>query len=159
MKYDLLKMMDDLNIEYQYLEHEPITDHDSAIFVNTKYNLKGKESKNLVLRGKSGNYYVMVSEEGVRFNRSFMKELVGEKLTLATPEELNEKTGYVVGCAASFGYDEDVTIVVDENIFRNEFFICSGGNPTSSIVIRTEDLKKIYATVSNKIIYTKLDYE
>lgn len=159
MKYDLLKIMNDLGVTYEYYEHEPIVDEASALKVNEQFNLKGVESKNLVLRGKSGNYYVMVSSYGVKFNRAFMKELVGEKLSIASSEELVEKTGYYPGCAASFGYDEDVTIVVDENIYNNEYFICSGGNPTSSFVIKTEELKKVYPTLSNKVIYTKLDYE
>lgn len=158
MKYNLLKMMDDLNIEYRYLEHEPITGLESALFVKEKYKLQGKESKNIVLRSKVGNYYVMVSEVGVKFDRAFMKELVGEKLSFATPEELEEKTGYVVGCATSFGYDEDVTIIVDEHIFESELLNCSTGVPTSSYVMHTADLRKIYESVPNKVIYTNLGY-
>ena len=159
MKYDLLKIMDDLGVSYEYYEHEPIVDEATALKVNQQFNLKGVESKNLFLKSKSGNYYVMVSEYGVKFNRAFMKDLVGEKLSIASAEELVEKTGYSSGCAASFGYDEDVTIVVDENIYKNEYFICSGGNATSSFVIKTEELKKIFPTLANKVIYTKLDYE
>ncbi|MFV0550567.1 MAG: YbaK/EbsC family protein [Anaerorhabdus sp.] len=153
MKYDLLKIMDNLEISYQYIEHEPIVDYATAHAVDEKFNLKGTESKNLVLKDKKGNFYVLVTEEGVRFDRAFMKEVTGEKLSIVSPEELEDKTSYVVGCATNFGYDSDVTLVIDEAIYNNEYLICSAGSSTQSFVIKTEDLKKIYATCDNKLIY------
>lgn len=155
MKYDLLKIMDNLEITYDYLEHEPIVDYETAHAVDEKYNLKGTESKNLVLKDKKGNFYVFVTEEGIRFDRAFMKEVTGEKLSIVSPEELEEKTGYVVGCATNFGYDSDVTFVIDEGLYDNEYLICSAGTPTQSFVMKTEDLKKIYATCENRQIHVK----
>lgn len=156
MKYNLLEIMDNLLIEYKYVEHEPIVDYETARAVDEKYNLVGTESKNLFLKSKQNNYYVLVTEEGVRFNRNFMKQLVNEKLSITTPEELEEKTGYFVGCATNFGYDSDVTLVVDEGIFKHEFLICSGGVPTQSFVMKTEDLKLIYKNSENNVIFTQL---
>lgn len=156
MKFNLLKIMDDLNISYQYVEHDPIVDYETAHAVDEKFNLQGMESKNLVLKDKKGNFYVLVTEEGVRFDRAFMKEVTGEKLSIVTPEELEAKTSYVVGCATNFGYDADVTLVIDEAVFNNEYLICSAGSSTQSFVVKTEDLKKIYATCENKLIHVNI---
>lgn len=156
MKYDLLKIMDDLGIEYQYVEHEPIVDYETARAVDEKYHLVGIESKNLFLKDKQGTFYVFITEEGVRFNRAFLKEVTGEKLSITSAEELEEKTGYVVGCATNFGYDQDVVYVVDAGIFEHDSLICSAGSPTQSMVMKTEDLKKIYSTLSNQIIYVQV---
>lgn len=156
---DLLKIMDHLGIKYQFVEHEPIVDYETAKAVDEKYNLVGTESKNLFLKSKQNNYYVLVTVEGVRFNRSFMKEIVNEKLSITSPEELQEKTGYVVGCATNFGYDEDVVLVVDKSIFNHEYLICSAGTPTQSFVMKTEDLKLIYDDCKNKVIYVQLPDE
>lgn len=159
MKYDLLKIMDDLGIEYQYVEHEPITDYEVAKAVDEKYNLEGAESKNLFLKDKNGTYYVFITEEGVRFNRAFLKEVTGEKLSITSPEELEEKTGYVVGCATNFGYDSDVIFIVDSEIFKHDKLICSAGSPTQSMVIHTEDLKKIFQNSSNQVVYVQAPRE
>lgn len=159
MKYDLRKILDDLAIEYRYVEHEPIVDFESAKFVNEKYDLKGIENKSLFLKGKSGTFYVMITVEGVRFDRSFMKELVGEKVSITTGDELVEKTGYAVGCAAAYGYDEDVVFVIDEDMYEHELICLSAGTPTSTVVVNTVDLKKVYNTCNNRIISTHLPKE
>ncbi|MEG0423821.1 MAG: YbaK/EbsC family protein [Erysipelotrichaceae bacterium] len=156
MKFNLLKIMDDLDIKYRYLEHEPVVDYESARFVDEKYNLEGVESKNLFLKGKSGNYYVMVSIEGMRFDRKFMKELLGEKVSISSPSDLISITGYEVGCATSFGYDKDIKIIVDEQIFDYDAFICSAGTPTTSYVMKCEDLKKVYKSIENEVLYVSL---
>lgn len=159
MKYDLLKIMDNLGIQYQYVEHEPITNYEIAKKVDEEYNLEGTESKNLFLKDKNGTYYVFITEEGVRFNRAFLKEVTGEKLSITSAEELEEKTGYKVGCATNFGYDADVVFIVDAEIFNHEKLICSAGSPTQSMVIHTADLKKIYQTISNHILYVQVPRE
>ncbi|MEG0264694.1 MAG: YbaK/EbsC family protein [Erysipelotrichaceae bacterium] len=156
MRYNLLKIMDDLDIEYRYLEHEEVVDYESAHFVDEKYNLEGIESKNLFLKGKSGSYYVMVSIEGMRFDRKFMKELLGEKVSISSSEDLMNVTGYEVGCATSFGYDKDIKIIVDEQIFNHDSFICSAGTPTTSYVMKCKDLKRVYETIENEVLYVAL---
>lgn len=153
MKYNLLGTLDELGIEYRYVDHEPVVDYESARAVDEKYNLVGVESKNLFLKGKSGKFYVMVSVEGSRFDRRLMKELTGEKLSISTPEDLVSATGYAVGCAASFGYDQEITLLIDKSVFTYDTIICSAGIPTGSYVMKCEDLKKIYDQVNNQIIY------
>lgn len=156
MKHDLLKIMDDLHIEYQYVEHEPIVDYETARAVDEKYHLQGIESKNLFLKGKSGRYYVMSTIEGMRFDRKFMKEITGEKVSIASPEDLEEVTGFKVGCAANFGYDTEIMQIVDEQVFEHEFIICSAGTPTASYVMKTADLKTVYEHIDNEVRYVNL---
>lgn len=151
-----VKLLDRLGIPYDYYEHEPILNYETARRVDERYHLTGQESKNLFMKTKSGKYYVLVTIEGVRMDSKFMKGLLGEKVYVATPEELLEQTGYVAGCAASFPYRGDIGYLVDNRIFGFEKLICSAGVPTASFELRAEDLKKVYASVENEVRYIDL---
>ena len=70
--------------------------------------------------------------------------------------EMVHLSGYVVGCAAPFPWPEDVEIIVDNEVFNHEKQICSAGLPTESMVVASEDLKKVYSTLPNKVTY--VDY-
>lgn len=151
-----VKILDQLGIRYDYYEHEPILNYETAKKVDEQYHLTGQESKNLFMKTKSGKFYVLVTIEGVRMDSKFMKSILGEKVYVASPNELLEQTGYVAGCAASFPYRKDIGYLVDNQIFLFEKLICSAGVPTASFEIRSEDLKKVYATVENDVRYIDL---
>lgn len=150
------EILNELNLSYDYYEHEPILDYETARKVDEKYHLTGMESKCLFIKTKSDKYYVLVTKEGVRFDRKFMKDLLGEKASIATREELKEVTGYEAGCAAPFPYPKEVGYLVDRQIFQYEKFICSAGIPTESFEIPTIHLKKVYESVVNEVRYIDL---
>ncbi len=151
-----VQLLDELNLPYTYIEHEPILDYETAKKVDEQFHLTGIESKNLFMKTKSGKYYVLVTIEGVRMNRKFMKELLQEKVSVATREELYMETGYEAGCAASFPYKKEIGYLVDNQIFHHDKIICSAGIPTASFEMPTQNLKVVYAHVENEVKYIDL---
>ncbi|MBD5446116.1 MAG: YbaK/EbsC family protein, partial [Mycoplasma sp.] len=85
------------------------------------------------------------------------KDLLNEKVSFATFEELEKITGYKPNAAASFCYPKDIDIYVDNGIFNYEIFSISTGNLDETIELKTESLKQLYENVENKVIY--LDYK
>ena len=153
---ETLKILENLGIKYEHYVHQPITDFEVAHAVDEQFHIEGQENKSLLLKGKSGKFYCFVTIEGVRMDRKFFKDLLGEKVGISSGEELEELSGYVVGCAAPFPWPEDVEIIVDNEVFNHEKQICSAGLPTESMVVASEDLKKVYSTLPNKVTY--VDY-
>ncbi len=152
-----LEILNDLKIEYKHVIHEPIINYEIAKKIDQENNLTGMESKNLFLVSKSNKYYLLVTKEGTRFDRNFFKELLEEKISITSPDELNAKTGYVVGSAPSFPYPDDVTYIIDISIFDYDKYICSAGIPTESYEMITKDIIKVYETQNNKVKFLDFD--
>lgn len=147
-------ILEELQIPHRYIEdHEPVLDYEAAARVDEKYHLTGIESKCLFMKTKSGQYYLFVTYEGVRMDRKFMKELLGEKTSVASGDELLEVSGYVPGCATPFAYPECVKYIVDNHIFDYEKYVCSAGIPCDSFELDTILLKTIYEKLDCDVIY------
>ena len=151
-----IQILEKLKLPYDYYEHEPILNYDTTKKVDERYHLTGVESKNLFIKTKSSRYYVLVTMEGVRLNSKFMKELLGEKVSIASSQELMDLCGYEAGCAASFPYAKEIGYLVDNALFTHDKIICSAGIPTASFEMPTENLKVVYQNVENEVRYIDL---
>lgn len=152
---DVVKLLDSLNIKYEFYKHEPITTSEVIDVIRKKLNLKGTESKNLFLKTKSNKFFVFVTDISKKFDKDFFKNLLGEKVSFATFDELEKITGYKANAAASFCYPKEIDIYVDEEIFNHEIFTISTGNIDETIEMKTKDLKTIYKNIDNKVTYLK----
>ena len=65
------KILESLNLEFRYIEHEPVLDYEAATRVDKEFNLTGQESKCLFIKTKSNKFYSFITYEGVIFDRKF----------------------------------------------------------------------------------------
>ncbi|MBS4534496.1 YbaK/EbsC family protein [Clostridium sp. D2Q-14] len=140
-------------IKYSEYNHESVLDYDAAKRVRERFNLKGVESKSLFIKSKSNKYYVFVTLEEKRMNSKKIKKLIGEKISIALGEELEEITGMTPGCASPFGYSKDISMIVDKDVFKSEKFLFSPGVPEITIEIKGKDIQNIIELLDNPIIY------
>ena len=145
-------ILENNKIEYEIYEHEPILDYETAHKVKERLNFIGVESKSLFLKGKSGNYYVFVSIEGQTLDSKKIKSILNEKVRICSSQELIEVTRITPGCVSPFGYDKEISLVVDESIFNYDKFILSPGIPEVTLIVNTKDIGKILDNVENKVI-------
>ncbi|AYF08932.1 MULTISPECIES: YbaK/EbsC family protein [Bacillus] len=155
MYEDVLALLHKTNASYEKFEHEPVLDYETDRIVRERLGLQGTPSKSLFLKSKAGDYYVFFTLEGTRLNRGEMKEITGERLSLCSPDELQDKTGCTPGCVAPFGYSHDVTIIVDNAIYTYDKILITPGVPEFTIELSTEELKKILLTCSNTVLEYK----
>lgn len=153
MKDTILNLLKELSIDCKICDHEPVLDYETAAEVDRRFNLTGVESKSLFIKTKSGNYYIYITVQGERLDSKAMKALLGEKVTVASGEELTEVTGCQPGCAAPFGYAKDIGIIVNPVVFEHEKFIFSPGIPEMTVEAKTEALKKILEHCENEVIW------
>ncbi|MBS3078982.1 DNA-binding protein [Candidatus Pacearchaeota archaeon] len=147
-----IEILNQLNIKFKECDHEPVLSYETAKSIRKRFNLTGIESKNLFLKSKDSKYYLLLTIEGKKANFDLLKSILGKRVSLASPEELKEKTGCIPGCATPFGNDEDIDIIFDQEVLKHDKWIYSPGVPEKSIEIETKDLPKILSSMKNKII-------
>lgn len=147
-----IQILNNLGVNFKEYDHEPVLNYETAEKIRGEFQLTGKESKNLFLKSKDGEYFLLITIEGKKADFGQLKELLGKKVSLASPEELKEQTGCVPGCATPFGNNAEVTIIFDQDVLKHDKWIYSPGYPNKSIEIETKDIPKILESLPNKII-------
>jgi Ala-tRNA(Pro) deacylase len=147
-----IKLLKELNIQFKECDNEPVLSYEAAAKARKQFQLTGTESMNLFLKTKKGEYCMLITVEGKRANFDKLKELLGSKVSIASQDELKEKTGCERYCAIPFGYNKEIIIIVDREIFKHNKFIYSVGPPEKTIEIETKNINKILDSLENRII-------
>ena len=104
MNFDpaLLTFFEQHQLKYDYHEHPPI--FTVAEWEALKQTLPGKQTKNLFLTDKRGQYYLVCLESSKRLQINQFRKLIGAKdMTFASPEEMQEILGLTPGSVSFFG--------------------------------------------------------
>jgi Ala-tRNA(Pro) deacylase len=147
-----IEILTKLKIPHNEYDHEPVLDYETARKIREKFKLTGVESKNLLLKSKKNEYFLLLTIEGKNADFDFLKQLTGQRLSLASAEELKKETGCIPGCATPFGNIKEIIIIFDKDILKHEKYIYSPGFPNKTIEIETKDIEKILNSMENRII-------
>lgn len=148
-----INLLENLDIDYKEVSHEPVLSYEAAEEVKEKFNLSGVESKNLFLKTEDGDYLMFITVKDQKADFDLLAEKMGSRVSMASFEELEDKTSCEPKCAVPFGLPEDITLVVDETIFDHKKFIYSPGPPEKTVEIKVEDIPKILENVENRVVY------
>lgn len=74
--------------------------------------------------------------------RSLRRYFRQSRLTMASPEEVLEITGFKVGSVSPFGLKTDIPIIADESVFKQVAVSLGSGKQNTAILITTKNLKK-----------------
>lgn len=147
----IIKLLGDSGAEYKLFEHRAALTYQELEAVQKETGFFGTEGKCLVLKA-GGNFIVYVTTFGNRINFDLIKETLDvEKVRLANPEELKEYFGAEPGCAYPFGFEKNVDIFVDPEIYKKDWFLFSPLFPTKTIQVKGAHLKKVFNNLGNKI--------
>ncbi|GLK73068.1 prolyl-tRNA synthetase associated domain-containing protein [Ancylobacter dichloromethanicus] len=141
---DLLARLDELGIATRTVEHPPLfTVEDSQAL---RGDIAGGHTKNLFLKDKKGNLFLVVVEEETRVD---LKSLHGPldaagKLSFGSAELLEEVLGVKPGAVTAFGPVNDVagrvTVVLDAGLMAHDEINCHPLVNTATTTIRRDDL-------------------
>jgi len=132
--------------------HEPVLDYETAATVRQRFGLNGIETKSLFLRAKSGRYLMFVTGEGERLDRVRAQGVLGEKVSIASGEELQAETGCVPGCAVPLGLPPAIPLLIDRQLDSTPALILSPGPPTETIQVSGEEWRQLVAAADNPTI-------
>ncbi len=150
-------ILEKLNLHPRVVTHEPILNYETANKVDEELGLTGIETKTLFLKSKKGdNHYLFITLASERMDSKLLKNILGEKITMVTGDEMINLTGMQPGCMTPFGLQEELIqkVVIDPKIYNEEKLILAFGSETMSVEMTKEDLKTILDNeYKDKIIY------
>ena len=121
---DLFDRLDGLGISYQTHHHEPVFTVEEA--QNVSRDLKGGHSKNLFLKDKKGEIYLLVCLEDTKVDLKELRKKIGAKnLSFGKPELLFDLLGVTPGSVTPFALINDcpaqVKVLLDAAMMKEEF--------------------------------------
>lgn len=121
---DLFDRLAELGIETQTVRHPPLfTVADSQAL---RGELDGGHTKNLFVKDRKDNFFLLVVEEDAEIDLKQVHHLIGAagKVSFGKPEKLMEYLGVIPGAVTAFGIVNDtgqaVKIFFDEALLRHE---------------------------------------
>ena len=90
------------------------------------------------------NYFLCLVSGDKRCSLNKLKKFFNSKdLSMASPNEVKEQTGYTIGGVSPIGHPNNFQILVDSSLNRFEDLFAAAGHPNCIFKINFEDLKKI----------------
>ena len=141
---ELFEFLDGLGIAHKTLQHEPV--YTVAESVALRDAIAGGHTKNLFLKDKKDQYFLLTVEENATVDLKTVHQLVGgaSKFSFGKPEKLMEYLGVIPGAVTAFGVINDVgqnvTIVLDADLMKNDIINCHPLSNDATTSIGRDDL-------------------
>jgi len=137
----ILSIFKENNVDYQLYEHEPVYTSQQAA------NVRGVElktgCKSMVLKTKAGKFILANLAADRKIDLKELEEIVGDKLSFATKEEVLLATNCEPGSVPPFGKLFGLPTYLDESVLENDFVNFNIGMLTKSVKISKQNLLRI----------------
>ena len=122
------------------LENTARTALDAAKSLNCEV---GAIVKSLLFKN-GDNFFLCLVSGDKRCSLNKLKKFFNSKdLSMASPNDVKEQTGYTIGGVSPIGHTNSLQILVDRSLNRFEDLFAAAGHPNCIFKINFEDLKKI----------------
>ena len=113
------------------LEQTARTANDAANSLNTEV---GSIVKSLLFRNE-GNFFLCLVSGDKRCSLNKLKKIFNSKdLSMASPDEVKDQTGYTIGGVSPVGHKNKLEILVDESLNRFKNLYAAAGHPNLSLI-------------------------
>ena len=140
-------------IQWQIWEHEPILDFVADARIATELGWTAAPTKSLFLRLKDGRYCIYLTHRDGRLDSKALRELLGSRPSVCTPEEMHEITGCLPGAVCPFGLAQAIMIVADTSLKASKEIMFTPGRPELTIAIAGCDLEALLAVLPNPVFW------
>ena len=141
--YDLL---DSLGIEYQRTDHERTDTMEACNEVDKILGVVICKNLFLCNRQKTAFYLLMMPGDKKFKTKELSAQINSARLSFAGPEDMLKYLDIEPGSVSIMGLmndkDHAVKLLIDEDVFKDEFLGCHPCVNTSSLKLRTEDVIK-----------------
>lgn len=146
MPNPILSTLDSLDLEVQTFTHPPVLTCEEAERLCPP--MPGKKNKNLFLRDKKKNSYLVCISQDKQTSLKDLAALIGSKsLSFGSEARLEEILGVRPGSVGLLALINDIQaqtrVVIDENLMAEEWFQSHPGVNDSTVCIRSEDIPRI----------------
>ena len=144
----LLAFLEEHKIHYQRMEHPPVyTCEQAEQFLQS--GMTGVSTKNLFLSDKAGGFYLVMTgcEKRLALKR-LGRQLGTSRLHFACEDKLRKLLGVTTGAVSVLGLindrDHQVNLLVDEQIWAGEAYLCHPLVNTATLLLSKGDLQKFF---------------
>ena len=131
------------------LEQTARTANDAANSLNTEV---GSIVKSLLFRNE-GNFFLCLVSGDKRCSLNKLKKIFNSKdLSMASPDEVKDQTGYTIGGASPVGHKNKLEIFVDESLNRFKNLYAAAGHPNCIFKISFDELLNLTNGVVKDIV-------
>jgi Cys-tRNA(Pro) deacylase len=137
--------LEKLNIPHQIFKHEtPVTSFEQAA---SDRNQRPEQIVRSILFQIRPEEFLMVLVAGpTQIDWKKLRQLVKRsRVRMASEEEVLEITGYRVGTVSPFGLKNQVKILIDESVLREEEISIGSGVRNMEIIMKSEDVRRALA--------------
>jgi Cys-tRNA(Pro) deacylase len=99
----------------------------------------GEVVKTLVFKSEDG-FVAVLCPGDTSVDEEELEEVLGGKVEMASPSEVEEETGYIVGGVSPF--DLDIRVLMEEEILERDTVKPSAGSRLAGVRIEPEELKR-----------------
>lgn len=154
---DIYNIFTKLNINYDQIEHKAVYTIEEALKEDITSKINGIECKNLFVKSKHNNYYLILIEANKRVDFKEIAKIINEsKLSFCSEEELKEILNLTIGSVTPMGLVNDkdnlVTLLIDKDLKEKRVLVHPNIN-TKTISIEHKDLIKFIEYTNHKYIY------
>ena len=137
---DVQKFLDEHGLEaVEFEEGSTPTAETAAAKLNVSV---GQIAKSILLKGKNGNFYLVVCAGDKRIDSKKAKELTGTKIRMARAEELMEVLGFKPGEVCPFR-ESGIEYFLDASLNAYETVYPAAGTDSSGVPVTPGKLKAI----------------
>tara|TARA_B100002051_G_C16737783_1_gene642318 strand:+ start:829 stop:1341 length:513 start_codon:yes stop_codon:yes gene_type:complete len=157
---DLLQQLKKKGLNFKIHEHEPLfTVEDSE---NKRGIIEGAHTKNLFLKNKKNNFYLLSCDEGSVINlKEFSKSINAKNLSFANEIYLNKYLGITPGSVSPYALLNDkenmVSFYLDEKLANSDIINFHPLINTVTVTIKTKEFINFILENNKKINIFSLD--
>ena len=131
------------------LEQTARTANEAANSLNTEV---GSIVKSLLFRNE-GNFFLCLVSGDKRCSLNKLKKIFNSKdLSMASPDEVKDQTGYTIGGVSPVGHKNKLEILVDESLNRFKNLYAAAGHPNCIFKISFDELLNLTNGVIKDIV-------
>ena len=133
--------LDKLHIPHTIFTHEgSVESYEQA--AHERNQQMGQVVKSILFRVRDGEF-VLVLVAGPRpISWKMLRKILGRsRISTATEEEVLEITGYRVGTVTPFGLKNQVRVLIEANVLKEEIVSTGSGVRNTAIILKSEDLR------------------
>ncbi len=157
---DLFQFLDSLGIAHTTKRHEPV--FTVAESVALRDEIPGGHTKNLFVKDKKDNYFLLTVEEHATVDLKTVHTIIGaaSKVSFGRPEKLMEYLGVIPGAVTAFGVFNDtgrnVKIIIDADLMADEIINCHPLTNDATTSIASKDLLRFIEATGHEPLVLKV---
>lgn len=127
-------------VEFEVLKHKEVKTSEEASKVRgTPMSMAPKA---MIMKKNSGEFIMVCVPADQKVSMSKIKEVVGESVEMASPEEVEDRLGVKVGAVPPFGNVFGIEMYLDKDFWSKDEVAFNAGRRDTSIKMKAADLIK-----------------